>query len=326
MRKPYSTIQYRGLPSERRFGVELEINNTVSRSLISEVIDAYSDRKIKLAVWAQSRNNDFWHIKEDATCGLVGREYDKGWEVASYVGHGEEDISHIGMVAQALAEAGCEVNENCGLHVHVEAADFDAYQMGILLGHYAKFEHVLLDLVADHRHVNPYCETLYAEFDYKDRIKCWSPPEMWLRLKPKNHSPHNNPYRWRSVNLVNFSIGLVNKNWNRKTVEFRLPECSLIDYDVKNWIRFFVNFVDWAKTQDMPHDINGGSLKDSLGHMGLGHESDKFYILGKELFHAKTWLLRRFIRLNQYRVYGNNLIQEPKEILNEMWGPVRNFA
>lgn len=326
MRKPYSTIQYRGLTQHRRFGVELEINDTVSRNLIRDVIDGYSDRKIRMSSWAQSRNNDYWHIKQDATCGLIGRDYDKGWEVASYVGQGEEDISHIGLVAQGLAEAGCEVNENCGLHVHVEAADFDAYQMGVLMGHYAKFEHILLDIVPDHRHVNPYCETLYSEFDYHDRKKQWSAPEMWLHLKPRNHSPHNNPYRWRSVNLVNFSIGLVNKNWNRKTVEFRLPECSLIDYDVKNWVRLFVNFVDWASTQDMPEDIQGSTIRNALGHMGLGHEEDTFYILGRGLFNTKTWLLRRYIRFNQHRAYGNCLIVEPKEILNEMWNPVRNFA
>lgn len=320
-------LHYQKLTSKRRFGVELEINNTVPRRLITDVIDDYSDRVIKIASWAQSRNNNYWHVKQDATCGLLGREWDKGWEVASFVGSGEEDVNHIGMVAQALHEVGCEVNENCGLHVHVEAADFDTHQMGILLGYYAKFETHLLDAVHDCRHNNPYCETFHSEFDYKERIQYWSPSQLWLRLRPKEHYPHNNPYRWRSVNLVNFSYGLVNSKWNRKTVEFRLPECSLIDYDVKNWIRLFVNFVDWVSTQKvMPYDINGTCLRSALSYMGLGHERDKFYILSRELFNTKTWFLRRLIRMNKDRWAGPLTMWEPTEILNEMWNPVRNFA
>lgn len=322
MRKNYN-VKYQGLTDRRRFGVELEINNTVPRGLIRDVINDYSDRKIKIASWAQSRNNNYWHVKQDATCGIIGRGFDKGWEVASFVGRGKEDIEHIGMVAQALSEAGCEVNDNCGLHVHVEVTDFDAYQIGILLGHYAKFEWALLQSLPDCRQFNPYCEPLYTEFNTSERRKYWSAPEMWFRMRPFDLSPHDNPCRWRSVNLVNYAHSLVNKNWNRKTVEFRLPECSLIDYDVKNWIRFFVNFVDWVKDQDMPVDIDGVSFRNAFMHMGLGHEEDKFYILGKELFSTKTWLLRRFIRFN---VTSQFWVTAAKEMLNEMWHPVRNFT
>lgn len=325
-RKPYNKITYQGLTNKRRFGVELEINNTVSLALIRDVVEGSSDRRTRLAVWAQSRDNNYWHIKEDATCGLIGRECDRGWEVASYVGQGEDDVLHIGNVAHELFEAGCEVNENCGLHVHVEAADLSPTQIGIMMGHYAKFEHILLDIIPDHRHVNPYCETLYSNFDHEDRMKFWKPLDLWFHLKPRDYEPHNNPYRWRSVNLVNYAYGLVNKNWNRKTIEFRLPECSLVHYDVKNWIRLFVNFVDWAKHQKMPDNIEGTSLKTALGHMGLGHEGDNFYLLGHELFNTKTWLLRRYIRFNKNRAYGSVIVEEPKEILNEMWAPVRNFA
>lgn len=321
----YKEVHYQKLTNKRRFGVELEINNTVPRSLIVDVIDDYSDRKIRLASWAQSRNNSYWHVKQDATCGLLGREWDKGWEVASFVGSGEEDVNHIGTVAQALHEVGCEVNENCGLHVHVEVADFNAYQMGVLLGHYGKFENHIIDATPDYRHNNPYCETFFSEFSYRERIHGWSPAELWSRLKPREHYPHNNPYRWRSVNLVNFSYGLVNPKWNRKTIEFRLPECSLIDYDVKNWIRLFVNFVDWVSTQHaMPFDINGTNLRSALRYMGLSGVGSTFYMLSRELFNTKTWFLRRLIRMN--RSYGDIANWEAKEILNEMWNPVRNFA
>ena len=140
---------------------------------------------------------------------------------------------------------------------------------------------------------------------------------------PRELSPHNNSYRWRSLNLVNFAIGQKNINWNRKTIEFRLPECSLIDYDVKNWIRLFVNFVDWAKNQEMPRNIIGEPVRRALFHMGLGHEKSKFYILDRELLNAKTWFLRRLIRLNRYNRFTT---EESKKILNEMWSPVRIFT
>jgi hypothetical protein len=182
---------------------------------------------------------------------------------------------------------------------------------------------VLLGLVPYHRRLNPYCENFRELFPHYERFQYWSPPEMWLYLKPKNHSPHDNPYRWRSINLVNFSLGLLNPNYNRKTIEFRLPECSLIDYDVKNWIRLFVNFVEWASHQDMPANIGYEPFAQSLEHMGMGHDNNAFCIFGRELFNTKTWLLRRWMRMHKS---CNYLLIAPRKILNEMWHPVRNFA
>jgi len=335
-----SNIAFRGFDSKRRFGVELEVSNTVPKSFLQDVIQCYTKKEIKSASWAQSKNNDYWHIKTDATCGILGKYYDKGWEIASYVGSGDADIQHIAEVAGGLKQAGVEVNDNCGLHVHVEVKDFDQTQMGVLIAHYLKWEWMLLNMVPERRQKNYFCRPLLREFIRKGRL--WvslvtgftaseerqyvcvpaekiSPLTIWGFYCPHNLEPHENPCRYRSVNLVNYATSLVNPIYNRRTVEFRLPEGTLSKTDVANWIRLFVNFVDWCAASErvaIPLDIC--DMNESLWHMGLGHNDETFYIFDKTLFDLKTWVLKRYIKHGYCEARA-------KEILNEMWNPEKEF-
>ena len=264
-----------------------------------------------MAKWEQSRNNNYWHVKQDATCGLLGKGYDKGWEVASYVGRGDGDIRHIGMVAEALGKAGCQTNQHCGLHIHVEVIDFSVEEIAILMAYYAKIEWLILAITPKHRHLNPYCDPLY--FSEKECRKRWTPVELWKALRPKNLSSFDNPYRWRSVNLVNFA----RHEDDRCTLEFRLPECTLNKVPVTNWTRLFVNFVDWTKGRLMPPDLTPAPLHTSLYHLGLWHDTETFNIFSKELFATKSWLLHRFLSMSKD--------ESARKILNDMWNPVRDF-
>jgi hypothetical protein len=329
-------VSFRTLTNTRRFGVELEVSNTVPREFLEDVIGCCSSKDILCARYAQSVNNDYWHIKTDATCGILGKPFDKGWEISSYVGAGDSDVNHIAEVAGCLRRAGVEVNRNCGLHVHVEVQDFDEDQIGILLGHYIKFEWLLHNMVPEDRWDNPYCKPLFREFKSKSG-RWWAalkagntlhplkdgekiPAKMlWHFFLPRSCEAIDNPYRYRSVNLVNFAASLTDKFWKRKTVEFRLPNCSLVPSNVANWTRLFVNFVDWVKCQkDTPNNLDPIGLRESLYHMGLGH-GQIFYILDRPLFDMKTWALRRYLHYGAWA-------EEAKEILNEMWMPVRNFS
>jgi hypothetical protein len=312
-------LVYRGFTTKRRFGAEIEVTNTVNYRYIVNIIKNYTERKVKYEKWAQSKSNDFWHVKQDATCGILGRGHDKGYEIASYVGSGYEDVKNIAQIASILDENNISTNENCGFHVHVEIKDFTPEQVGIMMAYYAKIEWVFLRMLPVHRVNNPYCLPLY--FKSKEHKKHFSPLDFWERLHPHKLSTQNNPYRHRSVNLVNYTLGLKSKIWPRSTVEFRLPDCSLLYEDVANWIKFFVNFVEWSKNQEMPDTIEQVPLEQALGFMGLGHEKNTFYLLSHALHETKTWLLERIL------MYDTSwLANEAKIILNKMWNPVRNYT
>ena len=112
------SLVYRGFSSSRRFGVEIEMGHEVKKKQVQNLLNEYSFYPTVITRYALSSNNLYWHIKDDATCGIHGRYGPKGVEIASYIGSGIGDIDHISDTAEKLAESGCQVNDNCGLHIH----------------------------------------------------------------------------------------------------------------------------------------------------------------------------------------------------------------
>ena len=88
-----SQFTYQEFPEKRRFGVEIEVSNNISKKDLGNVIEEYETiylsplKKRKRAVkvttgvegWAQTKKNTYWHVKFDRTCGPRGKNFDHGW-------------------------------------------------------------------------------------------------------------------------------------------------------------------------------------------------------------------------------------------------------
>lgn len=294
-------IVYKEFPHNRKFGVELELSNNVNKKDIGYFLRYFECESEQKAVkisdgstgWAATNNNDYWHVKYDSTCGPLGKGLDYGWEVASYIGRGLRDVEHIGGAAGYLRSSGCEVNENCGLHVHVDAADFSAYMMGLMLSRWMKIESVLLSICDPCRCNNIHAKPLSSKCDIK--MISYSPilvMSFWDRIKPTNLETHDNDDKRYTLNTVNYAIGLNNRNYSRKTVELRMPECKLDKDHVSNWTSLILNFVETSsKKCQVPMTIRPSeSIEEVLSYLGLGG-NDEFYILDKELTDLKIWFL-----------------------------------
>ena len=298
---------YQEFPKKRRFGVEFELSNNLSKNDIGAIVDQYeffygiNKRSVKvtpgLEGWAQTRNNSYWHVKFDRTCGPLGKNFDYGWEIASYIGSDITDVDHISRLARYLKNTGAETNLNCGLHIHVEVEDFNELNMSILLARWCKIEPILTSICHMSRHDNKYCRPI------RSKLKNWQkwytnlkPELVWNNLKPKNLTIHNNNEKRVALNTVGFATGLLNPNHNRKTVELRLPEFVLDEIHVKNWIRLIVCFVDSSRKHDcVPVDLTPCcKIEDILNYLGLSSDKD-FFILSHELFNTKIWFLNKII-------------------------------
>ena len=80
--------------SIRPFGIELEVSNIgrlpgqdvdfpVKIAYIKEIVKRHTSQKVLAHdEWSQSINNDYWHIKYDATCGILGKGpgFPHGWD------------------------------------------------------------------------------------------------------------------------------------------------------------------------------------------------------------------------------------------------------
>lgn len=305
----------------RRFGVELEFGKTITKPQVVKTIQEYSNHKVKSLGHVASRGNNLWHVKTDCTCGADGYQ---GWEVASFVGKNHRDIIHIGGAAKALKDSGAAVNRNCGLHVHVEIADFEKRDVGILLGCWLKIEKIMRLAVSKKRHLD-YCRLIKPETDWgwlgHYYGKYYSPQELYELYIPANRDDVDE-FRYRAVNIVNYYKGLRNKNYKRKTVEYRMPEGTLEESDVINWTRLFVNFTNGIKSRVVPSNIEAADLKEALYYLNLYPEYNKFYIFSPALNKTRIWFLKRIInRLDMTKklsYYNTQLRTDAKKLLKEI--------
>jgi hypothetical protein len=285
-------VEFIRFDSHRNFGVELEVGNEVCPDSIAySIIKSSHCKDVKIFDWNQSINNSDWHVKSDMSCG-IGDE--GGWEIASYVGSGYLDALDISKTASVIKLDGAKINRNCGLHVHVNVEDFSVKKMAILLAYWMKIENTLSFAVPFWRVDGAFCQLINKLQAHYKRNK-YSPNYFWTINRPRNLSAHDNFYKMFTLNLVNYESSLQGLI-DRKTVEFRMPEGTLNESDIINWIRLFVTFVDNCKKKsDMPSNTISVSLSETLNILGLSHNK-KFYILSKGMFKTKSWLLKRIMQ------------------------------
>jgi hypothetical protein len=291
-------VEYKKFAVSRTFGVELEVNATISQYAICDAIQKHSEKPVSVTTgWAYSCNNNYWHVKFDSSCGVVGKGTDYGWEVASYIASGAKDITHVSHVAGHIQKAGAQVNQNCGLHVHVGIPDFDVKDAGKLLARWIKLERFVVQMLPKHRRKNKYCRLLTS---FKTKLSTildpTDPEHIWSRLKPTNMGQHENRQKKVALNMVNYARCLNNySNDGRKTVELRLPEGTLNEYEVKNWVRFFLLFVENSKLGDMPENLKPiFDMDEFFSYLGLSSKSS-FYLLSEGMQETKLWVLGRWL-------------------------------
>lgn len=290
-------ITYKSLKFQRRFGLEIELSNSLAKSSVVKAIENCSNYKVHSPCYRRSIDNRIWHVKTDTTCG-DDEDDPSGWEVASFVGHGPHDIVHMGDVATALKEAGATINCNCGLHIHAEANDFTPFDVGVLLAYWVKIEHIVKNLVASYRNFE-YCwpleDTLEDILGPKFRNYLYDPEELYGCFLPnKEESPWE--CRYCAINVINYYLCLKDRRRKRKTLELRFPESTLEVNDVIGWLRLYLNFIEYAKTAPMPTTLCHSNLETTMIYLGLHHDNNNFYLFGPSLNKTRVWFLNKLIR------------------------------
>jgi hypothetical protein len=310
-------VKYKSFNSTRNFGVELEVGNEYPRSFISSIIKNTTNMKVNISNYTQSVNNAHWVVKTDASCGKKVRSNgmnEGGYEIASFVASGIEDIDKISKVAHNLKRGGVRSNNNCGYHIHINTSDFNEKEMGRLISYWILIEDVFFNMVPFRRTVNKYCKKMKiknGKYDIamdliKDSMKIW---EMY---KPKTINIRSPSEKRYSLNLLNFYAALKTK-FKRKTIEFRFPEGTLCQEVIKNFIFILINFVENVKQIKAPK-FKVASVDHFLNACGLGDDK-AICILDHDLIKAKVWVLKRLVRFSKVSEYKS----QAKKILARIY-------
>ena len=220
---PNNTYNNGSFSSTRTFGVEVEFIG--SRELACRVVnEAGITCEVERYGHSTPRN---WKVVTDAS---IGRE--SGGELVSPILTGSEGLAAAKKAIRALSAAGLRINRECGVHVHVGAADLNPHQVKNVLTRYSKHETSIDDVMPRSRRDNEFCRGLsnVISSEYFAR-----PTTMATLFDSFGHG------RYFKVNLM---------AWNRQqTVEFRQHAGSLNGTKIGNWIQFCVNFVEISKLQ-----------------------------------------------------------------------------
>jgi len=231
-------------PSHRYLSVEIEVAGCGTGSYVNQAC----------AKWKAS-------IVED------GSLPDGGFEINTAPANGDAFVQQITEICTALARQGAEVNDRCGLHVHIDARTFRAPTMRKLLKLYVKLERALLLLVPKSRRHNQYCtpvehrlreylnpkkitytpdnKPIYgpvtlkgtketrekiAEYTYGDGVKV-----VPKRLRRNKYGGE----RYKAFNLVSW--------YHRGTIECRLFNGTINAVKIVNWAMLWAGILDYAK-------------------------------------------------------------------------------
>jgi hypothetical protein len=318
--------------STRRFGVEIEVGSEVKKNDVKFAIEESMNQKAYVSRYALSNNNKYWHIKDDASCGIKGRKGPKGVEIASFVGSGLSDIDNISEVAVVLEGIGCKINDNCGFHVHVEVNDLSLKQVVVLMAHWIKIEKILSMTLPVRRINNEHCKFVCNPFDKKKAVmehgNSYTLEQIWECVCPKNLSYYDNDDRRFNLNLVNLVRSMRDNTHSRRTLELRWPEGTLNAVDIRCWVKLFIMFIENCKDRSVPFDLTSYELEKTLECFGLDHYPECFFIYSDSIQELKTWFLERIL-LHGIELKDlfdvENTIKRAKIILNKMWNPERKY-
>lgn len=304
-------IKYKSFCFERKFGIEIELSNNLSKKRIKSIINEVSHRDVLVTRYANSYDNKIWHVKTDGSCGPKGDYGPNGVEIATFVCNSMSDLNHVLKIVKEIKRNGGLVNDFCGLHIHADASDLNLNSLGRIIIHWLTIEPILMFALPTKRWGNKFCQSLapinfpklvqyqYQHYGYSGVANAYQP------------IPNDLYARRKTLNLTNFYRALRLKTDVRKTLELRWPEGTLNINDIQGWVVFFLNFIESTKDKDFSYsntiDKNKHiSLTEFFEILNLGHK-DEFFIFDKTIHKNKLWLLNRFIQ-NENIINSDNLL------------------
>ncbi|MBF1456453.1 MAG: amidoligase family protein [Prevotella nigrescens] len=230
----------------RNFGVEIEACNCTRERLARELTAAGIN--VQVEGYNHTDHTDHWKLVTDGS--LSGNNT---FELVSPILHGEQGLEELEKVCWVLDLCNAKVNDTCGLHVHMDAAEFDLTTWKNLILTYKRLEGVIDNFMPRSRRNNRYCKALTAitENSIKHARNIGDLRAAFF---------HN---RYHKVNLEAYA--------RHRTVEFRQHGGSTNFTKMSAWIHFLAKMITFAKQGQ----VNTGTTLQNIPFLT---ESEKLYL------------------------------------------------
>lgn len=173
-----------------------------------------------------------------------------GFEINTSPASGDLYIDQVYEICAKLKEAGAEVNNKCGLHIHIDARDLNYYDIRRLIKIYAFIENVLFSMVPDNRRKSKYC--LPCGVEYSSLVEAGKLPYAKVKADVIGGIyKKDRPERTEKYSQARYSALNIHSWFYRGTIECRMFEGTIDPQHITLWGMMLANVVDYAvKTTD----------------------------------------------------------------------------
>lgn len=197
-----------------------------------------------------------------------------------------KDIPKLQEVIRALRKAGAIVNESCGIHVHVDAANHHARSLRNLINIMASKEDMLyralkVSPAREERYCRKIKYTLVKKVNEEKPQDMAKLADMWYEGSRGPRNWHYNETRYAGLNLHNV--------WFRGTVEFRMFNGTLHAGEIKAYIQLCLAISAQAINQKSARPAKTTSTN--------------------EKFTFRTWLLRLGLIGDEFETARKHLLK-----------------
>lgn len=180
-----------------------------------------------------------------------------GFEITTAPAAGDLFVKQINEICDKLAEAKAWVNNQCGLHVHIDARDFNFYDIRRLIKVYAEIEPALFLMVPKNRRTSHFCKKCAQNYlialgdDSYENVKRDIIVSTYNDTNSTSRRKHKyDDARYNALNLHSW--------FYRGTIEFRLFEGNTDTDEIINLGTLWAAIVDYAlMTEEKAIIING---------------------------------------------------------------------
>lgn len=186
-----------------------------------------------------------------------------GFEINTAPASGDKFLKQIDEICQGLSKDDGRVNKSCGLHVHIDARDFNFYDIRKLVFLYAKIEDAIFSVIAPSRKSSTFCSPCGQKF-VKDLENNIVPKdnEKTILKNVYGYEERISSLRTNKYNSARYSALNLHSWVYRGTIECRAHQGTVNAEKIKNWGMLWGAIIDYAanNTEKDIKRLKGDSL------------------------------------------------------------------
>ena len=241
----------------QRFGIEIEMTGITREKAAKVIAEYFGTESFYIGTYyetygAKDRQGRTWKATYDSS--IIAQKKERGRTVSANENYKceivspiltYEDMADLQEVVRQLRHSGAFVNNQCGIHIHVDASRYTPQTLRNLVNIIASKEDILYKALqidpARLRWCKKTNEKLLETINRKKPQTMEALKDIWYAGSSRGRNEHYNETRYHGLNL--------HSTFTKGTVEFRLFNSTTHAGEIKAYIQFCLAVSHQALTQ-----------------------------------------------------------------------------